>query len=120
VGIAVQSGHLIDALGLRCDQGIPRGPRLLRIRRAIAIRPTGCFAHVLRGARAIKPSQDRYFFQRNFLKLFNPIVRSTPSAQKISLPFFRNLCFIPRIPPRQEGARDRHEREAGCGGRDGA
>ena len=28
---------------------------------------------------------------------------STPSAKDIFLPFFRIMCFPPRVPPRQEG-----------------
>jgi hypothetical protein len=35
---------------------------------------------------------------------------SSPLAKNIPLPFFRNMCFSPRIPARQEGASaDRHE-----------
>jgi len=46
---------------------------------------------------------------------------SSPLAKNIWLPFFGNLCFAARVPPRWRGAlRGRHEREAGCGGRSGA
>jgi len=65
-------------------------------------RPSGCSSHVRRDEYAVKPSPRRCF-SAQFPQPFQSDCPSSPSAQKISLPFFRNLCFTSRVPPRQEG-----------------
>ena len=42
---------------------------------------------------------------------------SRTCTKNISLPFFRNIWFISRVPSRQEGRTRRHERGTGCDGR---
>jgi len=60
------------------------------------------FRHVLRGAQALNPSQRKYF-SAQFSQPFQSDYPAHSRVPKISLPFFRNMCFAPRIPPRQEG-----------------
>jgi len=75
---------------------------LIDIPIAIVIRPSSRFADVLRSAHAVRPP-ERWYFKIQFPQAFQSDRSAHSFHPKIVIPFFRNVSYPPRIPPRQEG-----------------
>jgi hypothetical protein len=99
---------------------LPRGPRLPGPYRLLQwmIRPSRLGAACRMRRQSIAA---QIFFNVISSSLSIRSGPSTPSVQKYRFRFSEICAFFRAIPPRCRGAfRDRHEREVGCGGRDGA
>jgi len=82
--------------------------------------PSGCFARVRPGAFAAEPSR-RDIFKCDFLQPFQSARPVQSLTRKYFASVFRKCVVYSARPASARGAyRDRHEREAGCGGRNGA
>jgi hypothetical protein len=79
-------------------------------------RPSGKIEFDFACAAGLPGRQNRVRVKSDFARRYTVFVAKSPQRKIFLLPFFRKMCFTPRVPPRCRGAfRDRHEREVGCG-----